>query len=194
MAESRLCSVAGCEKPPRPRRPMCSMHEARVVRTGTTEPGRYAHRPIEESYWKLVVVNPEGCWGWSGWTNNRGYGVVRRRYAHRLSFEIHHGAIPSGQIIMHACDNPPCLNPEHLRIGTQHDNMQDAAQKGRLRGGRRGVRFGESNFAHKLTAAEVAEIRQLRSSGVNRRAVADRFGVTINYITSLTAGTARSRG
>jgi hypothetical protein len=70
--------------------------------------------------------------------NNRGYGVTglsnRRVYVHRLAFELTHGPIPAGSEVCHSCDNPPCLNVEHLFLGTHSENMLDAGRKGRLLG------------------------------------------------------------
>lgn len=76
-----------------------------------------------------------GCLIWKGSPNSTGYGQCRRKgtwqYAHRLSFQLHIGEIPKGMMVLHKCDNPMCVNPEHLILGTQKDNMQDCSRKGR---------------------------------------------------------------
>jgi hypothetical protein len=76
------------------------------------------------------------CWLWRGTRTLAGYGQVQicnqRLYLHRLVYEWVRGEIPEGHVIMHTCDTPACVNPAHLRVGTQSDNMQDAAQKGRM--------------------------------------------------------------
>lgn len=85
-----------------------------------------------------IVSN--GCWGWSGSKDRKGYGVLSNRNgnkfspekAHRVSYEKYHGEIPSGFVIMHKCDNPECTNPDHLEAGTQRQNMKDCSMKGRL--------------------------------------------------------------
>lgn len=86
-------------------------------------------------------VKADGCWGWTGTTDNRGYGVLSNRdkstsrspeKAHRVSFEKQFGPISDGMNICHSCDNPPCTNPDHLFQGTQKDNMNDCSAKGRL--------------------------------------------------------------
>lgn len=76
-----------------------------------------------------------GCWQWTLTVRKDGYGLCRRfgkiQYAHRLSYQMHVGDIPVGLGVLHDCDNPRCVNPEHLFLGTQKDNMQDASRKGR---------------------------------------------------------------
>ena len=90
-----------------------------------------------------------GCIEWPGYKNHLGYGramitlrdgSIRLMAVHRLAYELHHGPIPDGLVVMHTCDNRACLTPGHLRIGTQADNLQDMHRKGRYRNGRRKAR------------------------------------------------------
>ena len=88
-----------------------------------------------ERFWKNTE-RTSGCWLWMGKRDKAGYGYVRPNYkltgAHRFSWELTHGPIPSGLFVCHRCDNPPCVNPEHLFTGTARDNTSDAIRKGRL--------------------------------------------------------------
>ena len=94
---------------------------------------------------------PTPCWLWQGWKNEDGYGIVRVNYryvrAHRLFYEHFVGAIPEGLHLLHACDTPECVSPEHLRPGTQLENMADAVERGRTVASKDGL----CAKGHKLT-------------------------------------------
>lgn len=85
--------------------------------------------PDSERFWAKVIKTGE-CWEWQG-PDQRGYGIFGWKRAHRVSWELHHGPIPPGQHVLHQCDNPPCVNPEHLWLGTPRDNASDRGAKGR---------------------------------------------------------------
>jgi hypothetical protein len=85
---------------------------------------------------KYLINNETGCWDWQNATNNIGYGMFRwdrhtMRLAHRASYEIHVGSIPKGLCVCHKCDNPKCVNPEHLWLGTKRQSYDDMMSKGR---------------------------------------------------------------
>lgn len=98
----------------------------------------YSKLKTEESFWARVHKT-EGCWFWESTKNHNGYGIVSRRagntLAHRVAWTLTHGEIQDGLYVCHKCDTPPCVNPDHLFLGTQKDNVQDMIKKGRYRGG-----------------------------------------------------------
>jgi hypothetical protein len=106
-------------------------HAARLLK-GT----QYDYVPTEMRFWKYVNKT-ESCWEWVGARQKFGYGwfLFYKRYmsSHRASWILHYGLIPKGMFVLHHCDNPSCVNPSHLFLGTQKDNIRDGMQKGRIR-------------------------------------------------------------
>ena len=123
--------------------------------------------PTFDRFWSKVDKKGEDeCWPWKAGKNNRGYGVFALEHphhnervvdilAHRYSWQEANGPIPKGRYILHKCDNPPCVNPKHLFVGSIADNQKDMSVKGRARSG-----------STKLTEAQVLEIRRKYMKGV----------------------------
>lgn len=134
-------------------------------------------RTMSDRIMDLCVPEPNsGCWIWTGAQRSNGYGTVcyrRKHYkAHRLSWEAFRGPIPDGLWVLHKCDTPICVNPDHLFLGTAKNNTDDMWRKGR--GARQ---TGESHPRCRLREAQVIEIRRLAAEGMSRRRLAEMFGV-----------------
>ena len=102
---------------------------------------RWFKGTLEQRFCNCILIDDsEKCWLWIGPTSNGRYGQFGRGSkpneirvkAHRFSWELFNGPIPEGMKVLHSCDNPPCVNPSHLFLGTQKDNAQDAIRKGRF--------------------------------------------------------------
>ena len=111
----------------------------------------------------------------------------RKVRANRLAWELTQGPIPSGASVCHTCDNPACVRPSHLFLGTHSDNMRDASAKGRLRNYQGGVP-GEQNGNAAVSEADVREIRRLRHDGVSGREVARRYGLSPAQVSRIHTG------
>jgi len=118
---------------------------------------------LQERFDQKYIISPDGCWLWTAALNkNNGYGVIglggrghaNTKAAHRVSYKLHIGPIPEKLYVLHKCDNPPCVNPDHLFLGTQLDNMDDMIAKGRNC-------KGEAIGTAKLTEKDVLKIRSL---------------------------------
>lgn len=111
-------------------------------------------------FWSRVKKSPK-CWEWIGYKTADGYGQYYHVGAHRIAYYLAHGNIPMGMCVLHRCDNPVCVNPEHLFIGTDRDNVLDMISK------KRGAYYdGRSNGdARKLSECQVLEIRKFYKSG-----------------------------
>jgi len=136
----------------------------------------WTSRPLLDRFWdKVERRDCSDCWPWTGATTFGGYGVIglgRRRLlrAHRVSYEAHYGPIPDGAVVRHTCDNPSCVNPSHLLIGTQKDNMADKIERGR------------ASRRKKLSDRAVQEIRA--SSDTVRR-IANKYDISAGYVSML---------
>ena len=125
-----------------------------------------------------VIVTADGCWLWRGSVNSWGYGRTKtslssERSAHRISWVLHKGPIPPEMNVLHRCDTPRCVNPEHLFLGDDTDNVRDCVAKGR-----HATKRGESNPTAKLTTAAVTELRSRWKRHGSMTAWAKEFGVS----------------
>ncbi len=139
----------------------------------------------EERFWSRV--NKDGpirshcpeigpCWLWTGPTDRKGYGRTHlgersNQGAHQTAWIFTRGAITNGLWVLHRCDNPPCVNPNHLFLGTSNDNVQDAVEKGR------NVKGSRHPLA-KIEEADVISIRQLGAAGMSHRQIGLKYGIS----------------
>jgi HNH endonuclease len=132
-------------------------------------------RTIKERLLANVLIDPiTGCWNWQRGKFQQGYGMIQidhcRQRAHRVSFSEFVGPIPDGLFVCHRCDNPGCINPSHLFLGTAQDNSSDMVAKGRQA-------TGEENGNARLSDLLVQHIRSEHANGVNGRAISRALGI-----------------
>ncbi len=139
----------------------------------------------------LDTAEPGQCWEWRRTHNGQGYGELRVAgrmiYAHRLAYELSKGPIPAGFDVMHACDNPRCINPDHLSAGTRNTNMADCHARGRSKIPSPRMR-GETNGAAKLSGAQVQEIRGRLAAGETQRSIAADYSVSQSLVSAIKRG------
>lgn len=141
--------------------------------------------PLVDRFWNRVEKT-DSCWIWNGPTARSGYGQIRSEggrngvtlYTHRLSYEMHIGPIPAGQVVMHACDNRRCVNPAHLSLGSHTDNHADMERKRRHA-------FGERTGSSILTDADVRTMRALYAAGHSQAKLSDQFGIDRSQVSRI---------
>ena len=149
----------------------------------------WLHRFVDRS-------DPRGCWNWTGGKGEFGHGRANvgsgranaeMMPAHHLSYQLHVGPVPAGKIVMHSCDNPGCVNPAHLSVGTQLDNVRDMHTKGRWVMPRT-AGPGEGNGNARLSAKDVRDILAAKRAGVSGNELANRYGVSRSHIYAICGG------
>jgi hypothetical protein len=129
-------------------------------------------------FWSRVQEGP-GCWEWMGSKKPAGYGQLnlagKMVNTHKFSWEIHNGPVEAGLVVRHKCDNPGCVNPDHLELGTPADNVGDAVVRGRMQ-------HGDGHYMRKLEGKDIPEIRAAHAAGRGFVDLARDYGVSDSTI------------
>lgn len=180
------CKEPGCSKTKIAAKGLCMTHYKKQNKpTGK----KYPPRGIsigERIEWTGWDVDNNGCWITRYFKDDLGYGRMnpgdgrpgRAMMVHRAYYEFKNGPIPEGQVLRHKCDNPPCINPEHLETGTQQQNMRDMHDRGRA-----------GSRARKVTPDIARQIKALLAEGnLTQKQIAQKFGVSPSHISNIKAG------
>lgn len=121
----------------------------------------------------------DDCWPWTGWFNSNGYGQIKdgnkALLAHRVSYALHVGDIPPGMCVIHRCDNPACVNPNHLRLGSKVENNLDKVVRDRCS-------KGEETKNNKVLSHQITEIRNRRAAGETLASIGKSFGLGTSQV------------
>lgn len=146
--------------------------------------------PLLDRFYLQVDIpsDPSLCWEWTGAKGGMGYGqfwgTTKTIKAHRFAYEHFNSPIPAGLVVRHTCDNPGCVNPKHLLVGSTQDNVDDKISRNR-----HVVSPGERNGMAKLTESDVIAILEGLKNGETQRSLADKFGVSRTVVTRIRNGT-----
>lgn len=144
----------------------------------------------EEFFSRVMPIPESGCWIWMGHIETNGYGRTsinkRRDGTHRWAWRLFRGE-PGALFVLHKCDVPSCVNPDHLFLGTQAENMADKARKGRA-----ADRHGEKHPLHKLNDEQVRWAREMHRMGFLQWQIAANFGITQSHVSRLVRNLARA--
>ena len=182
-----MTSCAVCDNPVYCRG-WCNKHYRRWKKYGDPEGGRYRFHgaSMEEAFrWHMPGDPPAGgdCWEWSSSRNQYGYGQIgvgdKIPGAHVVAYEIFVGPVPNGKLVRHVCDNPPCVSPRHLLVGTHQDNSDDKVARARQ------VRGQAIPWTH-LADTDVIDIRTRHAHGETQVSLARMFGVSQSRISAIT--------
>lgn len=141
-----------------------------------------------ERFMKFIKVDSNGCWLWQGFIRKDGYGQFYNEngtpeMAHRSSYRLHHGDLIGKDCVLHKCDVKGCVNPDHLRKGTQQENIQDSVDKGRFTG--RPAQMSQEDYAE---VKRLLAVKQINGVKLTQDKIADMFGVSKAQISKINMG------
>ena len=182
--ENRICAIPDCNQK-QFSSDYCSRHYNRLLNNRPLEKKSFHELNPKERLDKFVTIDLKSqCWIWTGSKNKKNYGCIhfkgKTRIAHRLAYELYKGQIPKGLLVCHNCDNPSCINPDHLFLGTNQDNSNDKFSKNREK-----ILYGQSNGNSKLTTNEVVNIKRMLISGYTPTEISRKFNVSDGAIFSI---------
>lgn len=200
----KICEVDGCNRPVYGQGKRgadesitryCRKHYRWLKERGTLLPTSKSQGTVEERFWYRVDKRGSNeCWNWLGTKLPKGYGVFtdattetnkrgKTISSHRFSYKLHYGELQAGAFVLHSCDNPSCVNPAHLRSGTQSENIKEAVDKGRKTPPNE---CGIKNPKSKLTEEQVRFIKANPQLG--HKEIGDMFGLSPNCIRGVRIG------
>jgi hypothetical protein len=144
---------------------------------------------LRDRFNSKIKVTPS-CWVWTASIGSTGYGQISAsggpKKAHRVSYEMHIGPIPDGLCVLHKCDNPVCVNPAHLFLGTRTENAKDKVSKGRQA---RGVGHGLKGADHPAAKLDAEKVKSIRLDVRSSKEISDAFGVSRSLVVQIKART-----
>lgn len=174
----------------------CRKHSLRIEKHGTLEipkPKRVRASTLEARFWSYVDKRGDDeCWEWQADCSRAGYGGLwnsetnNNISVHRYSYELHHGNINAGMLVLHSCDNKKCVNPKHLRQGTVKENVQDAIERGLRPRCAIPIKTGEENPKSKITLEQARFIKQ--NPEIPHTVLAKSLGVSPNCVRGVRIG------
>lgn len=182
----RICSIEGCERK-HECRGFCNMHYKRYMRHGDPTVLKIDFSIAERLENNYMPIPETGCWLWTRALSSKGYGCTningKTEYAHREAYKHYIGHVPKGLWVLHKCDTPSCINPNHLFLGTHKDNMADMVNKGRSN-----TQKGEAHLDAKLTNKQAWYVYVLGKSGIQPSIIANKMRLPIVIIRRIIYG------
>lgn len=171
----------------------CGCGQKTTIHKGVPRHFIHGHQSVRDPikhFWKSIdIKDADSCWNWKRALTSAGYGHFsvkgKLTLAHRFSYELAYGNIPAKLEVLHSCDNPRCVNPRHLSLGTHLDNMKDMVKKGRAH--KTGAN-GETNGSAKLTEPQAHMILELSSKGLNATEISKQMDISFSLAYCVVSG------